>query len=83
MTRICRVYLLLHGHTLAWIGFKPGIYNKSNYRTRTIIARDLYTFYSIFENQNRFLRGFLHKILALCMVSIQERFTIVIVVRVR
>ena len=46
------------------------------YRTRTIITRGLYTFYSLFEVQKRFLRGFFLKILALCMVSIQERFLI-------
>ena len=38
-----------------------------------IITRGLYTFYPLFEVQKRFLRSFFLKILALCMVSIQER----------
>ena len=47
-----------------------------SYRTRAIITRGLYIFYPLFEGQKPFLRGFFHKILALCMVSIQERFLI-------
>ena len=47
--------------------------HKSMYRTRAIITRGLYTFYPLFEVQKRFSRGFFLKILALCMVSIQER----------
>ena len=50
------------------------------YRTRAIITRRLYTFYPIYEDQKRFLRNFFCKILALCMVSIQER---VMMARVR
>ena len=50
------------------------------YRTRAIITRGLYIFYPLFEGQKCFLRGFFHKILALCMVSNQER---VIMARVR
>ena len=50
------------------------------YRTRAIITRGLYTFYPLFEVQKRFFKGFFLKILALCMVSIQER---VMMARVR
>ena len=46
------------------------------YRTRAIIARGLYTFYPLFEVKKLFLRGFFLKILAFCVVSIQERFQI-------
>ena len=46
------------------------------YRTRAIITHGLYTFYPIFEGQNRFLRSFFRKILILCTISIQERFQI-------
>ena len=46
------------------------------YRTLAIITSGLYTFYPLFEVQKRFSRGFFLKILALCMVSIQERFLI-------
>ena len=46
------------------------------YRMRAIITRCLYTFYPLFEVQKRFIRGFFLKILALCMVSIQEWFLI-------
>ena len=42
------------------------------YRTRAIITRGLYTFYPLFEVQKRFFKGFLLKILDLCMVSIQR-----------
>ena len=42
---------------------------KFKYRTRAIITRGLYIFYPLFEVQKRFFKG-LHKILALCMVSI-------------
>ena len=55
-------------------------WSDSDYRTRAIITRGLYTFYPIFEDQKRFLRSFFGKILTLRMVSIQER---VIVARVR
>ena len=48
----------------------------STYRTRTIIIRGWYTFYPLFEVQKRFFKGFFLKILALCMVSIQEWFLI-------
>ena len=50
------------------------------YRMRAIIARGLYTFVHFLKSKNVFSMGFFLKILALCMVSIQER---VIVVRVR
>jgi hypothetical protein len=50
------------------------------YRTRAIITRGLYNFYPLFEVQKRFFKGFFLKILALCMVSIQER---VMMARVR
>ena len=44
------------------------------YRTRTIITRGLYTFYPLYEVQKTFFQGALFlKILALCMISIQER----------
>ena len=47
------------------------------YRTRVIMTRGLYTFYPLFEVQKRFFsRGFFVEFLALCMVSIQERFLI-------
>ena len=49
------------------------------YRMRAIIARGLYTFVHFLKSKNVFSMGFFLKILALCMVSIQER---VIVVRV-
>ena len=45
-------------------------------RAPLYLTRGLYIFYPLFEGQKRFLRGFFHKILALCMVSIQERFLI-------
>ena len=47
-----------------------------DYRTRAIITRGLYTFYPPFEVQKVFSRVFFLKLLALCMVSIQERFLI-------
>ena len=50
--------------------------NLSNYRTRTIITRGLYTFYPLFEVQKRFSRNIFLKILALCMVGIQDRFLV-------
>ena len=41
---------------------------------RAIITRGLYTFYPVFEGQKRLFKElFFHKILTLCMVSIQER----------
>ena len=44
------------------------------YRTRAIITRGLFTFYPLFEVQKTFFQGVLFlKILALCMISIQER----------
>ena len=45
------------------------------YRTRAIITRGLYTFYSIFEVQKRLFKEFFFvvKILVLCRISIQER----------
>ena len=46
------------------------------YAHHYIATRGLYTFYPLFEVQKRFLRGFFLKILALCLVSIQERFLI-------
>jgi hypothetical protein len=53
----------------------------SNYRTGAIITRGLYFFNPLFEGQQRFFKDLiLRKILALCMVSIQERG---IMVRVR
>ena len=36
----------------------------------------LYSFYPIFEGKNVYLRSLFHKILTLCMVSIQEQFKI-------
>ena len=48
----------------------------SKYHTRIIITRNLYTFYPLFEVQKRFFKGLFLKILALCMVSIQEQFLI-------
>ena len=45
------------------------------YRMRAIITRGLYTFYPLFDVQKR-SRVFFLKILALCMISIQERFQI-------
>ena len=53
---------------------KPQLYI---YRTRAIITRGFYTFYSLFEDH---LCTVTFGLLALCMVSIQER---VIVARVR
>ena len=55
---------------------KNKLYIYSTYRTRAIITRGLYIFYQLFEGQKHFLRDFFRKILALCMVSIQERFLI-------
>jgi hypothetical protein len=49
---------------------------KKGYRTRAIIIRGLYTFYHLFEVKKCFFKVFFLKILALCMVSIQERFLI-------
>ena len=46
---------------------------ENSYRTRAIITRGLYILNPLFENQKRFLRGFVHKILHSCMVSIQKR----------
>ena len=44
---------------------------------RAIITRGLYTFYPVFEGQKRLFKElFFHKILTLCMVSIQERVII-------
>ena len=43
-------------------------------RMRTIITRGLYTFTHFLKSKNVFSRGFFLKILALCMVSIQEWF---------
>ena len=44
---------------------------------RAIITHDLYTFYHIFEGENRFFKKlFFCKILTLCLVFIQERFQI-------
>ena len=55
---------------------KKNIFGHMRYHMRAIITRGLYTFYPLFQVQKRFLRSFLFKILALCMVSIQERFLI-------
>jgi hypothetical protein len=51
---------------------------KIKYRTRAIITRGLFTFYSLFEVQKHFFPGafFLKFLPYLCMVSIQERFLI-------
>ena len=46
------------------------------YCTRTIITRGLYIFYPIFEDHFFVFKEFFHKIISLCMVSIQERFLI-------
>jgi hypothetical protein len=47
------------------------------YRTRAIVIRGLYFFNPLFESQKRYFKElFFCKILALCMVSIQERFLI-------
>ena len=46
------------------------------YQTCAIITRGFYTFYPLFEVQKRFFKRLFLKILALCMVSIQERFLI-------
>jgi hypothetical protein len=43
------------------------------YRTRAIMTRGLYILNSLFEGQKRFFKEFFQKILALCVVSIQER----------
>ena len=48
-------------------------YYNDIYRTRVIITRGLYIFNPIFEDHFLFSRRFFHKILSLCMVSIQER----------
>jgi hypothetical protein len=53
-----------------------GLDDKIHYRTRNIIIRGLYSFYPLFKIQKVFSRGFFLKILALCMVSIQERLLI-------
>ena len=50
---------------------------KNIHPTRAIINRGLYTFYPLFEVEKHFLRFFFLKILALCMVSIQEERIIV------
>ena len=50
------------------------------YRMRAIITRGFHTFYLLIEDQKRFSRGFFLEILALCMISIQER---VMMARVR
>jgi hypothetical protein len=47
-----------------------------SYCTGAIITRGLHNLNPLFEGQKRFLSGFFCKILALCMVSIQERFII-------
>ena len=46
------------------------------YRTHIIIIRGLYTSYPLFEVQKYFFKDLFNKILALCMVSIQELFLI-------
>ena len=46
------------------------------YRTRAIITRGLYISTQLLKSKNIFSRGFFLKILALCMVSIQERLSI-------
>ena len=43
------------------------------YRTRVILTRGLNIFYPILKGKKVFLTSFFHKILPLCMVSIQER----------
>ena len=50
---------------------------KIRYHTCAIIPRSLYSFYPLFEVQKRFFKGLVLKILALCMVSIQERVMMV------
>ena len=46
------------------------------YRTCAIITRGLYIYHPIFEDNFFESRRFFHKILSLCMVSIQEWFVI-------
>ena len=48
----------------------------TDYRTRVIIIRGLYTFYLLLKSKNVFSKGFFLKILFLCMVRTQEQFLI-------
>ena len=61
--------------TLAYLSitavFSMLVSSWSTYRKRAIITRGLYTFF--LKSKKVFSRGFFLKILALCMVSIQER----------
>ena len=47
------------------------------YRMRAIITLGLHTFYQLFKVQKHFFKGLFLKILAVCMVSIQERVMMV------
>ena len=69
-------FLKIMASSMVYKQFKSNSLIEWVYRMRTIVTRGLYTFYPLFDVQKRFSRDFFLKILALCMVSIQERFQI-------